>query len=492
MTEFELRFQLPTERAAGVMRALARGKVTRRRLDAEYYDTTDQALARRGVTVRLRKEGRRWVQTAKAAGESLLHRLEHSIVVQAAGTARAVPAVNWRLHEGTPVGDLIAEILEPRGTQSPPVLHAIYQSKVQRLARIVRVGRTSVEIALDRGWIEAPGGRACISELEFELKKGAPEDAIALARRWCAMHACWLSTISKAERGQRLALHPLAVQARPARAPTPESHSGQDFAKAVLHACLEQVLANASEVASRSTDSEHAHQVRIGVRRLRTAMREFHALLPQVDAHWDAPWIRLFRELGRQRDTLYLEQLQSRLEAVGGPALKAGHGDADAVAAVRAASFQDALLAMLGLVHGPWEEQGGNADPKQVKVLLVRRLGRLRKAVLADGREFDRLSTDRQHRVRKRVKRLRYLSEFSQGFFRGKQVEKFLDRLKPLQDSLGEYNDELLALGRLREWADIEPEAWFGAGWLSARQVCNAAACAKAIRDFGDVRPFWK
>ena len=41
-----------------------------------------------------------------------------------------------------------------------------------------------------------------------------------------------------------------------------------------MHECLEQVLVNASEIAAGSSDAEHVHQLRVGIRRLRTAMRE--------------------------------------------------------------------------------------------------------------------------------------------------------------------------------------------------------------------------
>jgi inorganic triphosphatase YgiF len=218
-------------------------------------------------------------------------------------------------------------------------------------------------------------------------------------------------------------------------------------------------------------------------------------LLPPADAHWDAGWIRLFRELGRARDRRYVEELQSRLEAAGGPALQIGsdaQGAADPVSAVRSPAFQDALLAMLALLHGNGFGSVSDADAKHVKVLLRKRLRKLRQAVLADGRHFDALPAQRQHRVRKRAKRLRYLAEFAQGMFPGREAKEFIAALKPLQDALGDYNDEWLALRHYSRQAGAEPRAWFGAGWLGARRAANALACTEAIGKFADVRPFWK
>ncbi|MGZ5194957.1 MAG: CYTH and CHAD domain-containing protein [Ramlibacter sp.] len=492
MTEFELKFQLPREAVVGVLRALERGKTARQLLQARYFDTADGALARHGATLRVRKEGRRWVQTAKAQGDSALHRLEHEVAVQAPPTAGAVPAVDWRLHAGTPAGDVIAKALSARPQDDAP-LAVVYQTHVQRIKRVIRSGRSSVEVALDRGWIEANGERAGICEIEFELKQGEARDAIALARRWCAAHGGWLSIISKAEQGQRLARKQAHGPAQVARDAAQEARAGDEFGRAVLHACLEQILANASEVAGGSTEPEHVHQLRVGVRRLRTAMRELSALMPAVDADWESPWIRFFRELGRHRDSGFVAQLQERLEAAGGPALPIAPdalGPADPVAAVRSPDWQHALLAMLGWMHRPdWPASTG---AKGVKVILAKRLGKLFRSLLKEGRNFAQLPPQRQHRARKRLKRLRYLAEFSRHHFHEDDVQSFVEALKPAQDALGDYNDEALALGYYADRAAQEPRAWFGAGWLAARRPVNAAACEKALRALADLRPFWK
>jgi len=261
----------------------------------------------------------------------------------------------------------------------------------------------------------------------------------------------------------------------------------------VLHACLEQILANASEVAAGSTDAEHVHQLRVGVRRMRTAMRELPGLMPQVDADWEAPWIDLFHELGRHRDSSFVAQLQARLEAAGGPALQIAPdalGPSDPVAAVRSPAWQDALLAMLGWMHEPQGAPG--ADAKRVKTILAKRLGKLFKNVLKDGRHFAQFPAQRQHRARKRLKRLRYLAQFSRHHFDKDDVESFVEALKPAQDALGNYNDEALAKGFYAGLAAQDPRAWFGAGWLAARRPGNAAACEEALHALAGVRPFWK
>ncbi|HYS13886.1 MAG TPA: CYTH domain-containing protein, partial [Burkholderiaceae bacterium] len=76
MSELELKFQVPADVVASLRAELRRHRARSVRLVAHYYDTPDFALAQRGLSLRLRHEGRRWVQTLKAEGRSSVERLE--------------------------------------------------------------------------------------------------------------------------------------------------------------------------------------------------------------------------------------------------------------------------------------------------------------------------------------------------------------------------------------------------------------------------------
>ena len=93
--------------------------------------------------------------------------------------------------------------------------------------------------------------------------------------------------------------------------------------------------------------------------------------------------------------------------------------------------------------------------------------------------------------VRKRLKRLRYLTEFSAPLFSARRIKAFGSALHPVQDALGLYNDELIALEAYRRLARKDPQAWFGVGWLSARRTPNASVCLHELEAFARVRPFW-
>jgi triphosphatase len=496
MTEFELKLEVPAHCAEAVEAAVRHGPVVRQRLLARYFDTPDRLLAAQGVVVRLRKEGTQWVQTAKAPGKRPLERLEHNVDI----TGRATPLLDLGRHHGTPVGERIRRTLKLEPDQAFPPLEQVYQTDISRLSRIVSAGEASVEIAWDTGRISAAtseGKRSLpVRELELELKQGSPANAVELARYWCQAHGLWLSSVSKSMKGQRLAEAQPFGTAVTAQAPRfGRNASGRTMAAAVLASCLDQVLANASDVASGCSDAEHIHQLRVGLRRLRTALRELGTLIEGVDSTWEAPIVALFRALGEHRDRDYLlHSVQGQMSAAGGPPLDWSATLTelpDTAAAVRAPAFQEALIGLIGLVHAASANEGMQPD-QSAKRTVRRRLQKLYKEAVAEGRQFLKLEETMQHRLRKRLKRLRYLAEFSRPLFTGRQVDAFVAVLKPVQDALGGYNDELAALLAWQQLVNDDARAWFGTGWLSARRAANEQACLQACQTFArDAKPFW-
>ena len=122
---------------------------------------------------------------------------------------------------------------------------------------------------------------------------------------------------------------------------------------------------------------------------------------------------------------------------------------------------------------------------------MRKRLRKLHARLLREAPEFEVLDEPTRHAVRKRLKRLRYLSELAEPLFPAREIEAFVGELKSLQDALGRYQDEVVARELFREHAAQDPAAWFAVGWLTGRETMLAKQCAKACRRAAKARVFW-
>jgi CHAD domain-containing protein len=340
-----------------------------------------------------------------------------------------------------------------------------------------------------------------LCELELEHLEGPTQALFALARAWCA-HGGWsLDTRSKALRGSLLAdgrgRGPALRAADPHFGGT--LHDGPALLRAVLRAVLGQVLGNASELAAGSADADHVHQLRIGLRRLRTALRELAALAPAgIDAGWEAPLSRTFARLGELRDDQALaEAVRPQLERAGAPRCqwRMQEAAADAASIVRDPDFQAALLDVLCFAHrNDGGDAGASAGPDHEQALdhMARCLSRLHRQVIAGGKSFVALPLAEQHRVRKRLKRLRYLAEFVRPLAERKAAQRYLKRLAPAQEALGTHNDVAVASDKFRADAEHDPAAWFAAGYLQAQLADTARAAHEALAPLADAPRFWR
>jgi len=262
-----------------------------------------------------------------------------------------------------------------------------------------------------------------------------------------------------------------------------------ELARAALDACLDQLQGNTDEIASGRGTPEHIHQLRVGIRRTRTALR--HLLKGEVDARIEPALVHAFRVLGKQRDIEHVvNDIDPMIRAAGGPAIDmedAGRSHVSPASVVRAPEFESALLMLAQLS----QSIDGGAH-KDAKSFVSKKLNKLLEKSLADGLAFERIDSERQHRVRKRLKRLRYLAEFAAPLFASSKTEAFIEHLKPVQEALGLYNDQQTAQAWYRERAATDAGAWFAVGWLAARCERHAEQCARALREFAKVKPFWK
>jgi CHAD domain-containing protein len=369
---------------------------------------------------------------------------------------------------------------------------------------VVRIPGGVVEIAFDQGHLIAGKSRQPVLEVEFELLRGPVAGLIALASRWVNRHGLWLDTRSKAERGDLLARGLNATPPTRAVALELDHRSRPDAAaRSLVGNCLAQILPNASAVAAAVHDDEHLHQLRVGVRRLRTALGMIDGWTAAPTDEWQAALSLLFGRLGAARDQAVLDaELVPALNAAGAPwAEFAPAADAvdDPLAVLREPTTTALWLALQGFVSGEPSPSDGVLDPADPAIdgLPLRDrmsawLEALFHPIRSDAGRFGSLDDESRHRLRRRVKRLRYGIEFSAALFDAKPVRRFMRPLAAAQDDLGRFNDLVVGLGRMRLQAQTEARAWFGVGWLSARREAAIAECSLSLQKLRSAEPFWR
>lgn len=483
MTETELKFQVPTESADAVRAAVHAGPepANTTRLQAAYFDTHDRALAAAGVALRIRREGVNWVQTVKAGTGDALVRLEHN-AVRHGDAGDQVPQIDLSLHHGTTVGKQLRRVLRNRSVDE---LVCRYRTDIVRTWRRSSIDGSVVELAFDEGTIITGDMTTPVCELEFELLEGSPDVLLATTRTWVAGHGLWLETRSKAERGGLLAQGSTVATARSAaRSKLRPGVRVGEARRILLAECLQQISVNASQVASGDFDDEHVHQLRVGLRRLRTALR----LLPGDDDGLTRHATALFRALGASRNQAaiagpYGERLTEAMETAGlgydVPHI-AFDETSDPCSIVRDPETQ-AFLADLISATIPTP---GTKDKRSASKRLARRLNGWHRAVVGDMATFASLDDPSRHRLRRRCKRLRYGVEFSRSLLGRKRVARYLAVLGPVQRSLGAYNDLSAAIDALRETDIAKPGVAFALGWLERQREVVADECATTITRF--------
>jgi triphosphatase len=465
-------------------------------LVAVYFDTARRALWRRGVTLRLRRERGKWVQTVKGGGTlaaGLHRRMEISHRV-----AEAAP--NLRLLGASEIEKLVAR------AAGSAALVPVFRVEVARDTRLLSPAPgVAIEVSFDRGSIVTERARAAVCEIELELKRGPAASLFELAQAVLARRPVRLEQRSKAERGYELAG---AVRAAPVRGRLDVLRramtASEAFAAACV-ACLNHLQANQPGVI-RGEDPEYVHQARVAMRRLRSVLEAFAPLAPEamIRPHLEALRAAT-RALGPARDwdVFSAQTLAPVLHQF--PGHRGLAALALACARLRAAANDGArralasrrhqvLLLGLGawLTAEPWLAEGAGRVARAwrapVRDHAIAVLERSHRRALKRGRGIGAASLARLHRLRIAVKRLRYAAGFFGPLFPRAHARPMLEALNRLQDLLGAINDCASAPALI----DAASAATRGPLRQQARTIVshwNAAMLADRRRE---LKPAWK
>ncbi|CAM3929195.1 CYTH and CHAD domain-containing protein [Bordetella tumulicola] len=550
MSEQELKLHVPASARRAVLQEVRQRDATRVRLHALYFDTPARELANARIALRLRKEGSNWVQTLKMPGADAITRVEIN-------HPRPGPVLDLSVYAGSEFEGPLSALKGELGVR--------YETDVQRLLRKVRSRYGSIELAYDTGILRAGSLELPISELEFELVSGRPAAIFTVARRWQQRHALVLDTRSKSERGDALAslASQLSEQDASGDPDTVQAHRSKAIARfwapcgtspAKLHEdmtpaeamgrvaeeCLNQVARNAAVLAEVDTlgvypagNSEHVHQLRVGMRRLRSAWRLFDGwITPPPDSVLEGVRTH-FSAFGENRDQDVLnETVTPILERAGMPAIsfEVTPPDVDSQSIAASKAFQGWLLDTLewslsveppqpatlpampepsDIAPEPSFSLDGTAPalaatptliipmnthvkPPSLRKLLTKRLHRWHSKVVEQSKDFAALDIPARHDLRKRGKRLRYGLAFAQSLLPQTQLRTYQKQLAKVQDVLGEINDLAMAKEYYHACVGTHPQAWFALGWITARLEKLTGEAQKEFDQLAASKPFWK
>jgi CHAD domain-containing protein len=299
---------------------------------------------------------------------------------------------------------------------------------------------------------------------------------------------------------------------------SPQACAGEAF-QAIARHCLRQFIVNKAAVLV--GNAEALHGMRIALRRLRTALRVFSAVVGNhypVGFKRELRWIA--RELGPAREVdvfvadvvAPLRRRYSRNREV----MRVSHDFERRRASLYgqvAVALRSSRLSRLESQLKHWLEAGrwlasrsgsaARARDRPMARLAAKALDRRQHKIRRLGRRLATLDRAHRHRLRIHAKKLRYTIEFFAELFpgrkRAKRCRKMLTALEELQDSLGALNDlagrnaiagrgMLIESAAVSKWlaAQMSPES------QKARVVQLLRHARHACRRVCATEPFWE
>jgi triphosphatase len=502
--EIELKFEVTPRdlRKLKAARVLHRKPPKEENLLSVYFDTPKYKLARNGVSLRVRHNGAKRLQTIKSGGSNgSFRRGEWEQEIKG-----DVP--DLRKARGTALAPLLTKKLKRK-------LKPVFETRIHRASVPVRKNGTLIEVAL--GQVRAGRQSAPITELELELKRGKPGDIFKLAHEMGKLAPATLSLKSKSERGYDL------IENEPAKAVGAEKirvrrgMSTTDAFRTIGRSVLRHIAGN--EAAVRRSDSEGVHQMRVGLRRLRAAISLFSNLLGDQETERvkaELKWLTGKLAPARDLDVYVRNEIEplrgatpagrGMKELAGALTLRRDAAFGKASASVESRRYRSLLLDTLQwLETGDWAKHARYYKQRPIEWFAADIFARRTKTITKKVKKIRELDGQQRHKLRIAVKKLRYASDFFDHLFASRRAKKrlpsFKARLTDLQDCLGALNDikvhQKLAPkpGAGKPSAKAARAQAFAIGVASGREqseiepLLNAAD--KDARKFLHARPFW-
>ncbi len=432
-----------------------RGDGRARTVRRAWLDTFDWRLYRAGLTLEL--------ATGRGTAELTLTGRDGAVVAaQPAGGAGGRP--RWPALLGAlPVGPLRERLRPVVGVRALlPVARAA--STVHELRVLNSDDKTVARVAVDRMSVSYPARTALPPRLTVTALRGYQAQADKLAGILAAARGVSDPAAGALEAALEAAgrqpgdySSKISVRLSP-RAPAVTAVT------AVLQQLLGTLEANVAGVV-RDIDSEFLHDLRIAVRRTRSALKLAGDVLPSGLAGRFRPEFKWLGDL--TTPTRDLDVYLMGLDAMAAGLVAASPAELlpfrEHLARRRAAEQRQLARGLrntrFSRLTSEWRDAlAGAAASRRAKPaagqLAARRIRRAHRRVLADGAAITAESApDHMHELRKRCKELRYLLEIFGSLYAPGEHWQAVRELKALQDCLGEFQDTEVQQGEIRAFA---------------------------------------
>ena len=469
-------------------------------LTSTYFDSADLKLRQNHLSLSIQAQDARRVQALSN------------------GVSAANGAGEWR--------DLIAGDRPDRAApETGPRLAAILADDELRPLFRTELRRTTFQLAtdpaveiaavLDEGEIRADGGNEPLCEVALALKRGDPAALYDMALKLLEAAPLRIETRSQSDRGYRLAgaapgaprLKPFAIAA---------GMTVEAVLQAMGRDCIGQILRN--ESAALAGEAEAFHQMRVALRRLRSALSTVKSTLPAEhyrQALDELKWLASSLEAARNWDAFIAGLLApvqdalpedadlKRLTDAAKRRRRAAYDIAKEAIGSRRYAASILQLARWFEARG-WREQKASEDSaplfhpiaEAAPRLIERRWRQVRKK----SRRFAKLPVAERHELRIALKKLRYVIEFLGPLFDAAEVRAVMRRVKPLQEELGHLNDVCTAQDLMKEIArpsgsdaaEVGRDAGLVLGWHLRGLADEETKLRRNVRRLRRAKPFWR
>jgi inorganic triphosphatase YgiF len=473
-------------------------KPSSHKLTSIYFDSPDLKLMDTGVTLRVSHISDGWVQTIHLSGISCI-------------------GLHQRLEWHSPIASNhpdFTKIVEPilvrifPDNKSRSSIIPIFKTEIHRTSwQLAFNNGDQVEVAFDLGRLIVNDKEEVISEIKLKLKSGNVGHLFDLALELQDAIPLNVENLSNAQRGYAY-YRESPPQVIKAQLPTLTKKMNANIAfKEIVWECINQLQLN-QNVVLHTSDIEGVHQMRIALRRLRSAFSLFKLILGHKKCAFILSELKWLSDiLGKARDIDVL-----LTQTIPGIPTQFKHHQGLLILKQLALKKQlkvygfirEALLSQryncLLLTICSWlENEKWKETKKHYKLLTVatRTLNKFHKQLLRHNGNLTDIPPECRHATRIASKKLRYAAEFFMSLYPTKNCAKFIKTLAQVQECLGQINDITVAEKLLDELYGPQPNAQsievihLFKQWNTSLTTHNIAKINPIWKQLTTTKPFW-